>query len=481
MLDRPVPPIVRVRTVMAAMVAAQLLAACASAPSGAAPRSVPSAGKAGQANLVSKGGANLVSKGGANIVPTGGGNIVPTGGGNIVPTGGGNIVPTGGGNIVPTGGGNVISNGGASFTGPHAGFAMQLQDLAAIGHTRAAAQIIATNGAGIVSNNTSGIIANNAGGLIANNAGSLVSNNAGSLVGNNTAGIVSNGGGNAISNNGASFRLAQLAAPAFSLEPEATEAPPEEVALPDGTTALAFERADGTRRIVIVNADRRPLEQAMESQVTLHADGTLASSHTERRLVYGNDQRRRGFLAYDERYDEAGRLLSLKHAPSELEEPISGLKIAVQALNFTVEPPSGSFEVRFDHLAAVEKGTITQVVRNLGGKSVGLDLADPLGTLGGQSRFETADGKLLFERKTLITGAEHRLQLTLRDGYALDVARTARTAPYKGAITLNGAAIGTATLTTRADASVTYEVAFDGDTPPIKVDIPDAGPAASQP
>lgn len=469
MPQRSKPIVGQGRAFVAALVAAELLAACTLSP-GAAPKAVPSVGKGGDAGLVSKGGANLVSKGGANLVSKGGANIVTNGGSNIV--------PNGGANVVSDGGANVISNGGASFKGPHASFALQLQDLAAIGHNRAAAQIIATNGAGIVSNNAGGLIANNAGSLLANNAAGLLANNAAGLVANNAAGLVANNAAGAVSNNGATYQLAQLAAPAFSIAPAAGEADPFETALPDQTTAVVFDREDGTRRIVVVNKDRRPLEQQIVSQIVDHANGSLASSHTERSLVYGNDQRRRGFLAYDETYDDQGRLLTLKHAPSDVEEPNSKLKIAVKALEFTVEPPSGAFELSFEHLGAVEKGTFTQVVRNVAGKGVGVDLADPLGTVGGQSRLETKEGTLLYERKTTITSTEHRLQLTLRDGYALDVARTSRTAPYQGAITLNGKAIGQAKLTTRPDASVSYEVAFDGDAPPITVNIPDAAAAA---
>ncbi len=458
---------------LAASALTSLLAACTLTPSGTLPKALPSPGKAGGAAIVSKGGGNIVSKGGGNIVPNGGGNIVPNGGGNIVPNGGGNIVPNGGGNIVPNGGGNIvpngggniIPNGGGSFTGPHATFAVQLRDLAAIGHTRAAAQIISNNGARVVSNNAGAILANNASGLLANNA----------------AGVMSNNGGQAISNGGAAFRLAQLAPPAFSLAPATGETVPQEIALPDGTTAVAFDRADGTQRIVVVNAERRPLEQVLVSQIANHADGSLRSSHTERQLVYGGDQRRRGFLAYDELYNEAGQLLSLTHAPSELEEPNSKLKIVVEKLKFTVEPPAGEFSVRFEHLGAVEQGTFSQVVRNVADRGVGVDLADPLATLGGASRFTTNDGTLLFERRTTIAGSEHQLRLTLRDGYALELARASRTVPYQGKLTLNGAPIGQATLTTRADASVTYVVTFDDATPPLQIDIPDPAPDGKAP
>jgi hypothetical protein len=429
---------------------------------------MPSAGKAKGDPLVAKGGGNLVPNGGGNLVPNGGGNLVPNGGGNLVPNGGGNVVSNGGSTIVAKGGGNLVDGGGV-----HAAFASQLRDLAAIGHNRAAAQILTNNAAGVVSNNAGRIIATNGAGLIANNAGNLVSNNSG--------GIIANNGGQAVSNNGASFRLAQLAAPAFSIEPAEGETASPETPLPDGTIAIAFDKADGSRRLVVMNAAHRPLEQQRITGAVLNAAGVMLSGHTERTLVYGNDQRPRGFLAYDETYDEAGRLLTLTHQPSEILEPNSGLKIVVQALELAVEPPSGRFEVRFEHLGAVEKGTLTNVVRNVGGRGVGVELADPLATMGGESRFESTDGRLLFERRSELLGQEHRLVLTLRDGYALDVRRADRKAPYEGIVAFKGTPVGKARLTTGADAAVTYEVTFDGATSPFTVRIPDAAPAAATP
>lgn len=476
----------RLAPVVASLAVAAHLAACAGTP--VAPTKITaSPGKGQTGGLVSKGGANVVAKGGENLVPNGGGNLVPNGGGNLVPNGGGNLVPNGGGNLVPNGGGNLVPNGGGNlvpngggnlvpngggmFGGPHAAFAAQLHDLAAIAHNRAVAQIVSNNGAKVVSNNT--------GGLLAKGGATLIGNNAGGLVGNNTGGLVGNNGGQAISNNGASFRLVQLAAPAFAVAPAAGEEAGPETKLGDGTFALPFFRADGTQRNVIVNAERRPLEEQLVSGVEEWPDGTLKSSHTERSLVYGNDQRKRGFLAYDERYDETGKIVSLTHAPSELVEPSSGLKIAIEALAFTVEPAAGTFEIAFEHLGAVETGTFTQVIRNVGGVLVGIDLADPLATQGGTSRVATTGGELLFERRTTIAGAEHQLVLTLRDGYALKLARTAITEPYRGTLELAGKAIGKATLTTGADAAVRYEVTFDDATPPLSIQIPDAAAAAN--
>lgn len=404
-----------------------LLAACAGAP-GVPPAKAPAA------------------KGGATAVKSG-----------LVGKGGANVVSNGGSNVVSNGGSTIVSNGGAGATAGRAGLAAQLRDLAAIGHTRAVAGILANSGSPLVSSNAASLLANNAAGIVSNNAGGMLGNNAAGAVGAGT---------------GASYRLAELTAPAFSLVPTGTEVAPEELPRPDGTTAVWFDRPDGTQRFVVVNAARRPLEQGLVTPLETAADGTVRASRTERSLVYGDDQRRRGFLAYEERFDEAGRLAGLTHAPSDLEGAGGALKIAVKALAFTVEPPSGAFEVRFEHLGAVEKGTITQVVRNVDGVGVGVDLSDPLATLGGESRFETADGALIFARRTTLGAAEHRLVLTLRDGFALDLARPSRTAPYTGTLSLDGTRIGTATLAVRPDASVAYAVAFDDGADPLEVALP---------
>lgn len=401
------PDTARARSLMGALAVASLLGACTVTPA-ALPASEPPA-------VVKRGEGRLISDNGARIVPNGGANIVPNGGANAVSNGGATIVPA----------------------GPHAGLAAQLQDLAAIGHTRAVAGILANNGSQVVSNNT----------------GSLLAKGGGTL------------------------RLAQLAPPAFSLTPSGTELAAEELPNPDGTTTVYFDRPDGTQRFVVLNAERRPLEQGFVTQVVSFPDGTVRSSHTERTLVYGNDQQPRGFLAYDVRYDEAGRLLALTHAPSSIAGAGGALKIVVQELAFTVEPPSGRFEVRFENLKAVEKGSITAVERNVGGQAVGIDLADPLATLGGESRFETADGRRLFDRRTTLAGDEHALVLTLRDGYALALKRAARSAPYTGDLLREGVRIGAATLTTRADASVAYAITFEDGTPPLVVTLPEAAAA----
>lgn len=399
-------------------------------------------------------------------------------GGSLVPNGGSNLVPNGGSNLVPNGGASIVGNAGAGFGGKHGGLGAQLRDLAAIAHTRAAAGILASNGAGVVSNNNAGILASNGAGLIANNTAGIIANNASGVVAGNTGNLVPQGGAQAVSNGGATYSLFQ-AAPAFVLTAQAGEGAAQEAAVPDGTTAIVFDHENGNRRIVVVNAARQPLEQQTLTGIVQNAGGVITSSHTDRELVYGNTQAKRGHLVYDETYDESGALLSLTHAPSELVEPKSGLSIQVDKLAFTFAPQAGAFAIRFTHLKAKETGTITQVTRNVGGKLVGIDLADPLSTLGGTSRFETDDGQLLFERQTDLA-ADGRLHvvLTMRDGYAFDLTRASRGAPYTGTVSLNGKRLGTATLSARADASVAYAITFDGETAPFVLQIPDAAPAA---